>query len=371
MKCPNPICGREVNDAPTFCPYCGAQMGSMRTAGGRMGDAQGVSNRSDRTFHEDFRSQTAVRSRCGRVPLPALIAGGVVVAFVAVFVMFQGLGIGSAPSLPDPFEGTIEVVIEDAINSDLTVQDGRSTWTVEDPASGEPPLEVSATLNLVAAESGSGVYDYDMEGVAWGDLSTSTAEEIDSAFGSSISDALLPQSQAQLILPAGAAEGDIVGTWGVRYEEGGLSIPVYPYLEDGSMSVINEMTLDVKRDGTFSLIVAFDLVGGEGPSAPEGAGMRGEAAVEHEESYIDQLNEDAGLIEYAIVCEGSWFVRDTQSLTFLPKTAYWIVNTVSSEPESISDSIPSVYVSVRPSPSAGDVSAASAQTVTSHTGFSR
>lgn len=371
MKCPNPICGREVNDAPTFCPYCGAQMGDMRTADGRMGDAQGEGIRSNRIFQKVFRSQTVVKSRSGRMPPPALIVGVVVVAFAVVSVMFQGLGIGSAPSLSEPFEGTIEVVVEDAIISEFTVQDGSSTCTVEDPASGESPLEVSAALNLVAAESGSGVYDYDMEGVARGDLSASPAEGIDFAFGSSILDALLPQSQAQLIIPAGAAEGDIVGTWGVRYEEGGLAIPIYPHLEDGSISVINEMALDVKRDGTFSLIVTFDLIGGEEVSAPEGAGMRGEAAVEHEESYIDQLREDAGLIEYAVVCEGSWYVRDVQSLTFLPKTAYWIVDTVSSEPESISDSTPPVYVSVMPPPSTGNTPAASVQAGASRAGCSR
>lgn len=371
MKCPNPICGREISGASTFCPYCGAQMGDMRTADGRMGDAQEEGARPNRTLQDGFRSQTTVTSRRSRVPLTALIAGGAAIAFVVVFVMFQGLDIGSASSLPEPFEGTIEVLVEDAFVSGFTVQDGRSTWTVEDTASGESPLEVSAALSLIAAESGSGVYDYDMEGVARGDLSAPTAEEIDSAFGSSISDALFPQSRAQLIFPAGAAEGDIMGTWGVRYEEGGLSIPIYPHLEDGSMSVINEMTLDVKRDGTFSLIVTFDLVDGEGPSAPEGAGMRGEAAVEHEESYIDQLHENAGLIEYAIACEGSWCIRDAQSLAFLPKTAYWIVDAVSSETESVSDFIPPVYVSVMPSPSVGDASAASAQAGAFRTGFSR
>lgn len=326
MKCPNPTCRREVANASAFCPYCGSPM--------------------------------------RRVPRPALIAGSAVVAIVAVvavFIVFRGLGGSSASSLPEPFEGTIEVVVEDAIVSDFTVQGGQSTWMVEDPLSGGPPLEISAALPLVAAESGAGVYDYDLEGIARGDLMASTAEEIESAFGSSTADELLLQSQVQLIIPVGAAEGDIVGTWGIRYEEGGLFIPIYPYPDDGAMSVINELTLDVKRDGTFSLVVAFDVVGGEGASAPEDAGIRGEAAAEHEEAVEDALHESAGLVEYALVYEGSWYGRDIETLTFRPETGYRIVDTVPTEPEPVSDFIPPVYVGVMSASSAGDTSSASVQ----------
>ncbi|HJG37078.1 zinc ribbon domain-containing protein [Enorma phocaeensis] len=339
MECRN--CSKHIADNATFCPYCGTPTGTVRPEDPPCDDARG---------------QRGVKPPHRGLPLPVLIGGGamiVIAALVLVLFGFNSIGRSSAP-LPEPFEGTVEIVIEDMIYSSFSVQDGQSTWTLENPLSEGLPLEISAGLNLVAQESGSGVYEYDLKDMTWGGASAS-AEEAISALGLSSANNLLLQSQAQIIIPAGAGEGDIVGTWGVRYESGGLPTTV-PNQPDSRSSVITELTLDVKQDGTFSLTVAYEVADDGDTTVSEGSGMRGESWQDHIEQQEESYLEQTGVVENALVFVGTWYGEDAQDLTFQPETSYQIVDGTSSEPEPVSHVIPPVYAGLTLPTSAADSS---------------
>ena len=332
MECRN--CHKHIADNSTFCPYCGApageaQTGIVSTNGVWTGGTQEDTARQEEVFEDDSRQSILVPPR-RRLPLPARIALGALGVIVGLFVLLfafsscsrgsTGGGTSAAPVLPTPFEGRVRLRLEGAVGMDFTALDGESTLSIEG-ADGST-MKLIAGLDLVDAESGSGVYRYDFEQFTNNDVPY-TIEEIFSTSddGSPIDmyvDALT-NAQAQLIIPAGAVDGDVTGVWGIRYTQGGL-----PYLLgivpiDAGL-IFTEITISINDDGTFTLTAAMEAVGD------------------------DAANLDVS--EADVTITGTWQKLDAGNVSLQPETLRATADGVPDEETSLSGTAPQIVVGV-------------------------
>ena len=321
-------CKRAIADDATFCPYCGAKV-----------------ERRQRTRKRRKRRQNGGDGpRPHRhVPKPLIIVAVVVVVFVGFVMVFGGGGgrgssgvsnyassaggaTAAAPSeLPDLFEGHIQYVIEDMVVIDLVVQDGWAILSMDDT--------VGVTNDFVAGifpdsvEMGSGVYDYELAHVDLNGTSYSM-EEFPSAAKAIIGDVpaqtqfidALTDARTQIIVPAGALQGGITGTWGVRFEQGGLPI-LDALLSADDAPIYTELLLTVSEDGTF----VFESV----------------ARLATDE-YSDL--EDAPKVEYTVT--GTWQGLDASNLTFQAEKLRVVRDGVPESESSLLGIIPPMYVGV-------------------------
>lgn len=320
-------CKRAMADNATFCPYCGTKVERRRTR--RRRKRRQKDGEGPRPHYH--------------VPKPLIIVAAVVVVFVGFVVVFGGGdGRGSSgvsnyassageatatpPSeLPELFEGHIQYVIEDMIVIDLVVQDGWAILSMDDT--------VGVTNDFVAGifpdsvEMGSGVYDYELAHVDLNGTSYSM-EEFPSAAEAIIGDVsaqtqfidALTDARAQIIVPTGALQGGITGTWGVRFEQGGLPM-LNALLPADDAPIYTELLLTVNEDGTFVLASVARL------ATDEYSGL-----------------EDTPEVEYTVT--GIWQGLDASNLTFQAETLRVVRDGVSESESSLLGIIPPMYVGV-------------------------
>lgn len=329
-------CGKRIADSSTFCPYCGApvgetQAGIVPTNDVWTGGTQEDTARQEEVFGDDSRQSISVPPR-RRLPLLARIALGVLGVIVALFVLLlafsscsrgsTGGGTSAAPVLPTPFEGRVRLRLEGAAGMDFTVLDGESTLSIE--GAGDDGKAV-AGLELVGEEAGSGVYRYDLDQLTVAGVPYSF-EEIFlpggvSADGDSAAEAFsdaLTSVQAQLIIPAGAVDGDVTGVWGIRYTEGG-----FPYLGIAPNDVgfiFTEVIVSINDDGTFTLTAAMEAVGDNAAS-------------------LDVSEAD-------ITITGTWQKLDAGNISFQPEMLRATADGVPEEETSLSGTAPQIVVGV-------------------------
>ena len=213
MECRN--CHKQIADNSTFCPYCGMPTGGVQTGGVPAGDTR------QEGMHGIGGYQPVSTPPRRRLPLPALIAlgvFGVIVGLFALLLIFSSCSRGStgggtvaAPALPTPFEGRVRLRLEGIMGVDFTVLDGESTLSIEGVDGGT--MRLTAGLDLVSAESGSGVYRYDLDQLTIDGVSHPVEDiffpggvpaDADSAIEAYVD--ALTNAQAQIIIPAGAVD---------------------------------------------------------------------------------------------------------------------------------------------------------------------
>ena len=303
----------------------GAPAGSVQPSGAQMG-----SSRSDGVGLDGRYSPASAPQHHRLAPLVALIVGGAVIALVALLLVFSTCsrspssgGIISAPSLPTPFEGRVRLRPEGSAGLDFTVIDGESTLSLEG-ADGNV-TRITARLDLIDADSGSGVYRYDFEELTQGGTSCSIEDiffpqGVPSDSGSVVDAYIeaISNAQAQIIIPANAVDGDITGVWGIRYTEGGLPYPgIAP--EDAGF-IFTEIRMSINDDGTFTLAGTMEAVGD------------------------DAANLEASLVDLAVT--GTWQNSNGGNVAFAPETLRATADGVPEEEISLIGVVPQFYAGV-------------------------
>lgn len=319
-------CKKAIADDTTFCPYCGTK----------------VERRQQKRRQRKRRQNGGDRPHPHRhVPKPLVIVVVVVVVFVGFVAVFGGggsrgssggsnyassAGGTAAPSeLPELFEGHIQYVIEDLVAIDLVVQDGWAILSMDDTVGGVN--EFIAGVFPDSVEMGSGVYDYELAHVDLNETSYSM-EEFPSAAEALIGDVptraqcidALTSARAQVIVPTGALRGGVSGTWGVRFEQGGLPM-LNALLPEDDVPIYTELLLTINEDGTFVLSSVARL------APDEYSGL-----------------EDAPEVEYTVT--GTWQGRNAGDLTFQAETLRVARDGVPESESSLIGMIPPMYVGV-------------------------
>lgn len=322
MECRN--CHKHIADNSTFCPYCGMPTGGVQTGSVPAGDTR------QEGMHGIGGYQPVPAPPRRRLPLPALIAlgvFGVIVGLFALLLIFSSCSRGStgggtvaAPALPTPFEGRVRLRLEGFMGMDFTVLDGESTLSFEG-ADGST-IRLTAGLDLVDAESGSGVYRYDFNQLTHNDVPYTIEEALSPSDGGSANDMYidaLTDAQAQVIIPAGAVDGDVTGVWGIRYTQGGL-----PYLlgvtPNGVGFIFTEIMVSVNDDGTFTFTAAMEAVGDDAAS-------------------LDVSEAD-------ITITGTWQNSHAGNVSFQPETLRATADGVPEEETSLSGIAPQIFAGV-------------------------
>lgn len=325
MECRN--CHKHIADNSTFCPYCGMPTGGVQTGGVPAGDTR------QEGMHGIGGYQPVSAPPRRRLPLPALIAlgiFGVIVGLFALLLIFSSCSRGStgggtvaAPALPTPFEGRVRLRLEGIMGMDFTVLDGESMLGFEG-ADGST-VRLTAGLDQVGAESGSGVYRYDLDQLTIDGVSHPVEDiffpggvpaDADSAIEAYVD--ALTNAQAQIIIPAGAVDGDVAGVWGIRYTEGGFP---YPGLIPSDVGFIfTETMVSVNDDGTFTFTAAMEAVGDD--------------AVGLDVSEAD------------ITITGTWQNSHAGNVSFQPETLRATADGVPEEETSLSGIAPQIFAGV-------------------------
>lgn len=318
-------CHRIIADNATFCPYCGKPVEREQQKRGE----RRKRHRNTREGHSRH-----------RIPRPVLVVAVVIVAFVGFISIFGGGGSQNAgnrdaaptSTRPDPFEGHIQFLIEDRLVVDFTVKDMWAILSLDDTVGGVMDLIAGLTPN--STEAGSGVFDYElahvninedsyaMEGfpavaeLAVGDGPTRT-QCIDA----------LTNVRAQIIIPTDAMQGQIAGTWGIRYEQGGLPIRD-ALLPADDAPVYTELLLTINADGTFVLESVACLPSDEHPKL-----------------------DDAPKVEYTVT--GDWWGPDVSNVTFQAETLRVVRDGVSEAESSLLGIIPPMYAGLNVSDASG------------------
>lgn len=236
MQCPNPTCKKEIADAAAFCPYCGHRIAAL-------------SRKID-----DTPAQAHKGIRFGA--LLAAVAGMVVVLLLLAALVRCGSGAATASqsSLPEPFEGTISLDLNGMLQLHFSVDEGQSTLSLESPQAGEV-IEASAGLDLVDTELGSGVYDYVLEGLAANGISASSLEEETAEYFE-----FMDGSHVQVVIPFGATDGAVAGTWAVRDETGKAAVAFSPIIPKGIELTFFEIKVTFDEDGSFDITRTVTLL---------------------------------------------------------------------------------------------------------------
>ncbi|WP_102372863.1 zinc ribbon domain-containing protein [Enorma phocaeensis] len=330
-------CHKQIADNSTFCPYCGMPAGGVQTGSAPSGGSSEGNGQTVDTHQEDLRGiggyQPVSAPPRRRLPLPVLIAlgiFGVIVGLFALLLIFSSCSRGStgggtvaAPALPTPFEGRVRLRPEGAMGVDFTVLDGESTLSIEGVDGGT--MRLTAGLDLVSAESGSGVYRYDLDQLTIDGVSHPVEDiffpggvpaDADSAIEAYVD--ALTNAQAQIIIPAGAVDGDVAGVWGIRYTEGGFP---YPGLIPSDVGFIfTEIMVSVNDDGTFTFTAAMEAVGDDAASL------------------------DVSEAEIAI--SGTWQDSHAGNVSFQPETLRVTADGVPEEETSLSGIAPQIFAGV-------------------------
>lgn len=325
MECRN--CHKHIADNSTFCPYCGIPTGGVQTGGAPAGDTR------QEGMHGIGGYQPVPAPPRRRLPLPALIAlgvFGVIVGLFALLLIFSSCSRGStgdgtvaAPALPTPFEGRVRLRLEGFMGMDFTVLDGESTLGFEG-ADGST-IRLTAGLDLVGAESGSGAYRYNLDQLTIDGVSHPVEDlffsggvpaDADSAIEAYVD--ALTKAQTQVIIPAGAASGDVTGVWGIRYTEGGFP---YPGLIPKDVGFIfTEIMVSANDDGTFTFTAAMEAVGDDAAS-------------------LDVSEAD-------ITITGTWQNSHAGNVSFQPETLRATADGVPEEETSLSGIAPQIFAGV-------------------------
>lgn len=327
-------CHKQIADNSTFCPYCGMPAGGVQTGSAPSGGSSEGNGQTVDTHQEGmhgiggYRPVPAPPRR--RLPLPALIALGALGGIVALFALLlifsscsrgsTGGGTVAAPVLPTPFEGRVRLRPEGAMGVDFTVLDGESTLSIEGVDGGT--MRLTAGLDLVSAESGSGVYRYDFGRLTYNDVPYAIEEIFSAPDGGSTIDMYvdaLTDARVQFIIPAGAESGDVTGVWGIRYTQGGLPC-LYGVIPDGVGLIFTEIMVSVNDDGTFMLTAAMEAVGDDAASL------------------------DVSEAEIAI--SGTWQDSHAGNVSFQPETLRVTADGVPEEETSLSGIAPQIFAGV-------------------------
>lgn len=363
MECRN--CNKLIADSAAFCPYCGAPTGGERAKNASTGDARNgdaerdgvrtgdvsmgdmstdgilagnvqpggtqMGSKSSEGMGLDGCCSSASVSRHHRLSPPfALIIGGAVIVFVALLFIFStcsrsfsGGGLASAPSLPTPFEGRVRLRPEGSVRLDFTVLDGESSLSLE--GTDGNGARITARLDLIDTDSGSGVYRYDLEELTRGGTSCSIEDiffpqGVPSDSGSVVDAYIeaISNAQAQIIIPANAVDGDITGVWGIRYTEGGLPYPGIAPKDAGF--IFTEIRMSINDDGTFTLAGTMEAVGD------------------------DAANLEASLVDLAVT--GTWQNSNGGNVSFTPETLRATADGVPEEEISLIGVVPQIYAGV-------------------------
>lgn len=283
-------------------------------------------------FGGDGRRSVSVPPR-RRLPLPVRIALGilgVIVALFALLLIFSSCSRGSigggtvaAPTLPTPFEGRVRLRPEGGNGMDFTVLDGESTLILEGTGGDGRAI---AGLELVDEEMGSGVYRYDLDQLTVAGVPYAFEEIFlpggASADGGSAVVAYgdaLTGAQAQVIIPAGAVNGDVTGVWGIRYTQGGLPY-LFGFVPKDVGFIFTEIMVSINDDGTFTLTSAMEAVGDNADSIE--------------------------VSEADITVTGTWQQSDAGNISIQPETLRAAADGVPEEETSLSGIVPQIYVGV-------------------------
>ena len=297
---------------------------NTRTAGMQMGGG-----RQEEVFGGDGRQSISVSPR-RRLLLPARIALGALGVIVGLFVLLlifsscsrgsTGGGTAAVSTLPTPFEGRVRLRPEGSNGMDFAVLDGESTLSLEN---GDGSImSVAGELDLVDAESGSGVYRYDFDQLTIDDVPYTIDELFSSEDGGSTIDMYvdaLASAQAQVIIPEGAVNGDVTGVWGIRYTQGGLPY-LFGFVPKDAGFIFTEIMASINDDGTFTLTSAMEAVGDNADSI--------------EVSGVD------------ITVTGTWQQSDAGNISIQPEMLRATADGVPEEETSLSGIVPQIYVGV-------------------------
>lgn len=258
-------CGKPIPDDVSFCPQCGAAVRRAEAVPNQAANGQSAPG-APGTTPDPAASHQAVPTPGAPVPPPrrgipkAAVIGIAAVALVAAVAAFALPGLFG----PRDFVGTISVsapdergAIERTVNEDGTaeillsdVYSGMSYGSMTD-------MSIVGSLERVGDRSGAGEYTFSAETVEAGgvtvdlsSLSSMYAGLLDTEQADQL-ERMLDSLEVTVLIPEGAATGELAGTWGVDFTDcmrsiarvSGQSLPESSY----------EAAVTVDGDGTYRI----------------------------------------------------------------------------------------------------------------------